>query len=113
MKFKLDGVEMEAASDIRVRELVEAESALGFSMDETGSGGKMAIALFVAMRRLDPEKAKGLIADTVMAVDLSKFEEVEEEEPSPPAPDPEDGVNGDAGLVKLQTSGRQPSASSV
>jgi hypothetical protein len=112
MKFKLgDGVEMEAASDIRIRELVEAESALGFSMDETGSGGKMAIALFVAMRRLDPEKAKGLIADTVMAVDLSKFEEVEE--PSPPAPDPEDGVNGDAGLVKLPTSGRQDSARSA
>ena len=65
------------------------------------------------MRRLDPEKAAGLIADTVMAVDLSKFEEVEEEEPSPPAPDPEDGVNGDAGLVKLPTSGRQPSARSV
>ena len=101
MRFKIDGVEMEVAEDIRIRELVEAEKALGFSMDETGSAGKMAIAIFVAMRRHDADIGPGLLADKVMAVDLSKFEEVEEA--SPPA----EGGNGTAPENQL-TSGHLP-----
>jgi hypothetical protein len=88
MRFRIDGVEYVAVEDIRVRELVEAEGALGFSMDETGSGGKMAIGLFVAMRRHDTDIGAGLLADKVMGIDLSKYEEVEED--SPPA----EGSNG-------------------
>jgi len=81
VRFKIDGEVFEAAEDIRVRELVEAEKALGFSLDETGSAGKMAIGIFVAMRRMDAEIGPGMLADKVMAVDLSKYEEVEDAGP--------------------------------
>jgi len=81
VRFKIDGEVFEAAEDIRVRELVEAEQALGFSLDETGSAGKMAIGIFVAMRRADAEIGPGLLADKVMAVDLSKYEEVGDANP--------------------------------
>jgi hypothetical protein len=87
VRFKIEDVEYVAVEDIRVRELVEAEAALGFSMDETGSAGKMALGLFVAMRRQDGEIGPGLLADKVMAVDLSKYEEVEEQDP------PAEGAN--------------------
>jgi hypothetical protein len=109
MKVKLDGREIEVASNIRIGELIEAEKALGFNMDETGSGGRMAISLFVALRREEKEKPIGMLADEVLRVDLSTFEEVAEE--SPPAEGGDERESAD--LVKLPTSGPQPSVQSA
>lgn len=81
VRFKIDGVELVAAESFRVRELVEAETALGFSLDETGSAGKMAIGLFVSMRRNDPDIGPGMLADKVLNTDLADYEEIEDDTP--------------------------------
>jgi len=81
---------------IRVREMCEAEKALGMSADEGGFGAKVAVALFVIERRADPERPAVLIADQVLDLDMGEIVEVEEDappaepaEPAEPAPEPE------------------------
>lgn len=90
-RFRIDGVELEAPEHLRVGEVIEAEKALGLSMDQSW-GAQMAVALFVAMRTREPEKPATLIASEVLQVDMSGLEEVEEESPPVDAPkgaDPE------------------------
>jgi hypothetical protein len=86
MKFKVNGRELEALESFRIGEACEAERALGIDLADTGLAGKMAVALFISMRRDDPERSVMQIADEVMGIDMAAFEEVEEE--SPPAETP-------------------------
>jgi hypothetical protein len=85
VKFKINEVELDAPENLTVRELVEAEQALGFSMD-SGSGAQMAVLLFVAMRKADPNKPAALLADDVLNSDISTVEEVEGEDPPAETP---------------------------
>jgi hypothetical protein len=83
MKFRVDGVELDA-SHMRVREVCEAEKTLGLDMSESGIGGKTAVALFIAMRRADPAKPVPVIAEEVLSADMTTFEEIEDELPPTP-----------------------------
>lgn len=78
----------------KVGEIVEAEQALGFSMD-TGSGAQIAVMLFIGQSRENKQngnhKTLDWIAGEVMKADITDFE-VEDDE-SPPdggaeAPEP-------------------------
>lgn len=94
-------MELDAPENLRVRELVEAEKALGFNMD-AGSGAQMAVLLFIAMRKREPDKPSALLADEVMNADISTVEEVEEG--NPPVDTPAETTTGED-LEKPQTSG--------
>jgi hypothetical protein len=113
MKFKVDGRELDA-SGIRVGELCEAEKALGLNMAD-GSGASIAVSLFVAMRREDRNsenpKPLAMLADEVMAADVTTFEEADDE--SPPAEAPAANGAGKADPVLLPTSGTRRSASTA
>lgn len=89
-RFRIDGVELEAPEHLRIGEVIEAEKALGLSMDQ-GLGAQMAVALFIAMRNKEPEKPATLIASEVLQADMSGLEEVEESPPAdaPKGADPE------------------------
>lgn len=89
-RFRIDGVELEAPEHLRIGEVIEAEKALGFSMD-SGWGAQMAVTLFIAMRNKEPEKPATLIASEVLQADMSALEEVEESPPAdaPKGADPE------------------------
>ena len=76
MKFRIDGRELESIENIRIGEACEAEKALGLDM-EAGFTARIAVMLFVSMRRADPNKPAHLLADEVMRADLSTLEEVE------------------------------------
>ena len=104
MKFKIDGVELAAAENIRIGEMCEAEKMLGITADETGLAGRLALSLYVTKRRAEPEKPMQVTADEVMAADMSSLEEVEEE--SPP-------VETAAEPASLPTIGPRPSALSA
>jgi hypothetical protein len=84
MKFKVNGQELDAGQ-MRIREICEAEKALGMDLGETGLGGKMAVSLFVAIRRVNPDKHPVEIADEVLAVSFEDLETIEEDDESPPA----------------------------
>lgn len=112
MKFKVDGREL-SAEGMRVGEICEAEKALNLDMDQ-GSGAKIAIALFVAMRREDRknenQKPLALLADDVMNVDMTMVEAEEEEEEGDERRPPDETValNGIGDRESLRTSGPQP-----
>ena len=107
MKFKIDGQEL-SAEGIRVSELCEAEKALKMNMSE-GMGAAIAIQLYVAMRRKDPNKLAGVLADEVLSADVTTFEEVEEESPPAEAADAANNGKNEADLESLPTSGTRPS----
>jgi hypothetical protein len=85
MKFKIDGRELDVVDNPRIREAAEAEKALGMDMED-GFTARLAISIFVALRRDDPEKSARDLGDEVMNMDLASLEEVEEE--LPPAEEP-------------------------
>ena len=90
MKLKIGDEVFTLDGGIRVREMCEAEKALGMSTDEGGFGAKVAVALFVIERRADPTKPAVLIADQVLDLDMGTIVEVEEENPpAEPVPVPE------------------------
>lgn len=103
MQFKVNGEVLPRAEHIRVREMCEAEQALGIDAEMTGMAGKMALSLYVALRRKDPEKSAGLIADEVLDVDMTAIEQIEDE-PVPTSPAEEGGAN----LESPPTSGHPP-----
>ena len=103
MKFKIDGVEQEIAENIRVGEMCEAEKSLGISAEEVGLAGKLALSLFVTLKRAEPEKPSAVIAKEVFDTDMSALEEVEDD---PPAEAVED-------LASRRITGHQPSARSA
>ena len=105
MRFKVDGRELEAVENIRVGEACEAEKALNLSMADSGFAGMMAVSLYVAMRREDPKKPAAMLADEVMAVELTSFEEVEEEDP----PAEGSGAESEPDPENPPTSGPPPS----
>lgn len=102
MPFKVNGKVLPELAHLRVRELVEAEKALGVSAGDSDGAG-MAVSLYVLLRREDPEISAGLLADQVLDVDFSEVETVEEE--AHPT-SPEDPALGQ--LESLPTSGRPP-----
>lgn len=107
MKFKIDGRELEAPETLRIGDVCEAEKLLGVSM-EGGFGPKMAVMLFIAMRKDNPKKPPVLVADEVMRADIATMEDVEEaEEESPPAEAA--GAADENGHANPLISGPQPS----
>lgn len=106
-QFKVNGKLLPEVDHIRVREMCEAEKALGLNAGETGTAGMLALSLYVALRREDPERSAGLIADEVLDVDMTEVVSLEEEEDptvtSPPDPSVEQ-------LASLPTSGLPPLA---
>lgn len=111
MKFKVNGVEMDATG-MRVREVCEAEKFLGMDMSE-GFGAKIAVALFVAMRRHEPNKPAGLIAKEALSVDIEQLGEDEEVEAVPPADEPADEAGNGQVPESLLTTGPPPSVPSA
>lgn len=112
MKFKVDGREM-SAEKMRIREMCEAEQYLNMDM-ESGFGAKIAVCLFVAMRRDDEHAAKPprLLADEVLDTDLTALDfEDTEDEADPPAETVTPNRTGDP--ASLPTSGRQLSVPSA
>lgn len=112
MKFKVEGQEFPFIDpeEIRIRELAEAEKALGMSMAE-GTAGAWAISLFVSMRRAGDKRPAGLLADAVLDSNLGAVD-TEEEDASPPA-DAGDGENKSGNLASLPTTGPPRSAQSA
>lgn len=100
MRFKIDGVELDAVENVRIGEMCEAEKELGISLEDAGSAGKFALMLFVALRRQDPSKPMGVTRDEVWATDMTSIEEVEEDPP-------------EAGPESLPTIGQPVSAKSA
>lgn len=84
--------ECEVATDWRIGELVEAENALGFSMEGARAGVKMALVVFISRRRVEKERRADALADEVLRMDFTKIlpvlAEAEEEERDRP---PEEG----------------------
>ena len=81
MQFKINGELVDAPENIRVREMAEAEQALNCNAEEAGMAMKMALALYIALRRKDPDMNRGLLADQVLDMDLSGFETIEDADP--------------------------------
>jgi hypothetical protein len=104
VQIKVNGELLPVPENIRVREMAEAEKALQLNAEETGMAGKLALTLYIALRRQDPERSPGLIADEVLDANMSTMEDVEEEE-GPLASSPGDPPPG---LASLPTSGRPP-----
>src|SRR5262245_319857 len=103
VKFKVNGMELAAPESFRIREVCEAEKALGLSLNQEGLAATLAIALVIALRRKDPELDAVAIADEVMGMDMADLKEIPE---GPP-------VEGDPGVVNLPTTGPPPSALSA
>lgn len=102
--FKIDGVFYPEPDNVRVREMAEAEKALGMNADEVGVGGRLAITLYIVLRRKDPERSPGLVADEALNADMTHMEEVEEED-SPLASTPDEPSSGPE---SPRTSGHPP-----
>src|SRR5262245_53088934 len=103
MKFKVNGVELAAPESFRIREVCEAEKALGLSLNQEGLAATLAIALFIALRRNEPERDAVAIADEVMGIDMADLKEIPEDPPD----------EGDPDVVSLPTTGPPPSALSA
>lgn len=105
MRFTVDGREL-SAEGLRVGEICEAEKYLQLDMD-SGSGAKIAVALYVAKKRDEPAMFPGAVAEWVMNVDMTSVDTLEEEdEESPPAGTV--AKNGSGDRESLLTSGPQP-----
>lgn len=98
MKAKIEGYEQEieiyGPEDWTTRELSTAEHKLGLVFDGTSAGAGMAITLFIALKRAQPDKPDVLLADEVLDMKFSMLQEAtsplgedEEEETSPLVPD--------------------------
>lgn len=86
MRFKIDGRVLEAPETLRIRESCEAEKHLGMSIED-GFTARIAVMLFAALRKEEPDKPPYLIAEEVMNADLGSLEEVEEARPPEVAPE--------------------------
>lgn len=115
MRFKVDGREL-SAENMRVREICEAEQYLNMDM-EKGLGAKLAVCLFVAMRRDEKHAAKPprMLADEVLDTDMTTldFEDTEDTEDEADPPAETAAKNGAGGRESLPTSGRQLSVPSA
>ena len=103
MKVKIGEHVVDLDRPMRVREICEAEQALGFEMGRSGTT-RVAVYIFAALREADPERSAVHIADEVMDMDMTELEEVEDS--GPPAAGGEDPAN-------QQTSGPPLSAVSA
>jgi hypothetical protein len=85
LRIKVDGKELDLdEATIRIREMCEAEKALGMSMVDATAAGSMAIMLFIALRRDDQEIGPGALADLVLDTNITAVSEVEGEDARPP-----------------------------
>lgn len=89
MHYVIDGVSYTGVK-ARVREVCEAEQALGVN-GAAGSGATLAVSIFAAIRRANPDMMAARIADLVMNAELDDemiVTDEEEAEQSPPAEEP-------------------------
>lgn len=82
MRFVVDGQEL-SAEGLTIGEICEAEKYLRMDMD-SGTGPKIAVALYVAKKRAEPNMFPGALAAWVLAVDMTTLE-TPEDDASPPA----------------------------
>jgi hypothetical protein len=82
--FRVGELVVDLAQPMRVREICEAEKALGMGMQDSGTA-RIAVYIFVTLRKQDPERSAVLIADEVMGMDMTQLDELGEDAASPPA----------------------------
>lgn len=74
--FKIGDVTVDLDQPMRVREVCEAEKALGMGMGDSGTA-RVAVFIFVALRKLEPDESAALLADRVMDMDLAAMEDAD------------------------------------
>lgn len=113
--FKYQGKEIPVAENWRVGEQVEAENSLSIDLETAKSAARMALVLYISIRRVDKQIPDGALADQVLRMELTDIidqEEPEEDEPGPPDEEPaEEEAGKDSETSEPQTSGVPHSAS--
>lgn len=104
--IRYEGNEVELAEDWRIGELIEAENTLGIDMESARGAARIALVVYISIRRVNAEMPAGILADQVLRMELSGLLEDEDEEKAPL-----DQVNGDASpaIGARLTTGAPPS----
>jgi hypothetical protein len=89
--IKYEGNEIKVAEDWRLGELIEAENAMGVDMETARGGAKMALVLYISIRRAKPELPADGLANIVRHMEITSIAPDDDEEEAAPLGD---GVNG-------------------
>jgi hypothetical protein len=110
--IKYEGNEIRVAEDWRLGELIEAENAMGVDMETARGGAKMALVLYISIRRAKPELPADGLANIVRHMEITSVVADDDEAEELPLGE---GTNGAAGETseteELPTGGRLRSAS--
>lgn len=113
-KLDYKGDLLEIAEDWRVGELIEAENALDIDMEKAKGAARMALIVYITIRRHDKQTPAGVLADAVLRMELSALVSDDEENDAGPPAEAAADVNGRRLETEdQQTSGRQLSGRSV
>lgn len=104
-RFLFGGKEIELpdSESWTIAELSEAEHAMGTSFGDNSQADSMAIAFFVAVRRVDKEMPAVLLADSIRQIPMSALLMDEAEPPLATDTSPGDPLN--SGPRRLEASG--------
>lgn len=105
--IRYEDKQVELAEDWRIGELIEAENALSIDMDSAKGAARIALVVFISIRRTDKQTPTGVVADKVLRMNLSALAQDDDEEGEASPLD-----NGDAApeIGGRLTSGSQPTA---
>src|SRR5262245_66316293 len=108
MKAHIEGREVELVENWRVGELIEAENAVGVDMWSATGAGRMALVIFISMRREDPNFPQAVLAGKVKMMEITSILPDEDEEADPLVDsDDRPATNGsDPGQSELLIDGR-------
>lgn len=93
--IKYEDREVELAEDWRIGELIEAENALGIDMDSAKGAARIALVVYISIRRENKEMPQGIMADQVLRMELTGLLPDDEELPL--------GGTGENGGASLET----------
>lgn len=96
-----EGKTVDVAEDWRLGELIEAENALGIDMETARGGAKMALVLYISVRRAEPTLPIDALAGKVMRMEIASLAD----------DDDEDGGKGESPLDDDTAAEPQESAS--
>lgn len=93
-QIKYEGNTVEIAEDWRLGELIEAENALGVDMETARGGAKMALVIYISIRRVEPALPVDALANKVMRMDIAALAEDDEAEDAEGKGPLDDGTKG-------------------
>ena len=109
--IKYEDSVVQVAEDWRLGELIEAENALGVDMETAKSSAKMALVIYISLRRVRKELPIDALANIVRHMEITSLIGDDEETEAGPLEEGS-GSSGQASATgEQQTSGRLRSAS--